>query len=134
MRKKVSAALRRTVWDRAGSRCEYCGAAECFSPVGFHCEHVVAVQHKGKSVIDNLAVACPACNYRKGTNLTGIDELSGQVVRLFHPRLDQWTEHFAMRGGRIEPLTSIGRATARLLDFNSPERIAAREFEASVGR
>ena len=81
MRIHVPAALRRLVWERAGARCEYCGAAEKFSPVGFHCEHVIATQHEGKTVTENLAVACPACNFRKGTNLTGIDEQTGEVVR-----------------------------------------------------
>ena len=81
---------------------------------------------------ENLAVACPACNFRKGTNLTGIDEPSGNVVNLFHPRRDRWSDHFVLRGGKIEPLTASGRATAKLLDFNSPERVAAREFERSI--
>lgn len=129
---RVPAALRREVWERAGARCEYCGASERFSPVGFHCEHITAIQHGGQTVAENLAVACPACNFRKGTNLSAIDEWSGNVAGVFHPRLDRWVDHFALRGGRIEPLTATGRATAKLLDFNSAERVAAREFERSV--
>ncbi len=132
MRAKVPAALRREVWERAGARCEYCGAAESSSPVSFHCEHIVAVQHGGETVAENLAVACPACNFRKGTNLTGIDETSRDVVMVFHPRRDHWAEHFARHGGWIEPLTAAGRATSTLLDLNSPERVSAREFEWSM--
>jgi hypothetical protein len=101
--------------------------------VSFHCEHVIATQHGGETNLENLALACPACNFRKGTNLTGIDEATGKVVKLFHPRQDRWAEHFALRGGRIEPLTETGRATARLLDFNAAERVGARDFERLTG-
>lgn len=89
-------------------------------------------QHGGATVSGNLAVACPACNFRKGTNLSAVDEAGGEVVSLFHPRRDRWSDHFVMRGGRIEPQTAKGRATAKLLEFNSAERVAAREFERSI--
>jgi hypothetical protein len=51
---------------------------------------------------------------------------------VFHPRRNHWAEHFAQQGGRIEPLTASGRATTKLLDLNSPERVATREFESSI--
>ena len=131
-RSGVPAELRRAVWERAGGFCEYCRDQERFSPVRFHCEHIIAVQHDGPTTGENLALACPACNFRKGPNLTAIDPASGAVVALFQPRLDRWSEHFEFQGGRIFTKTPAARATARLLEFNSPERIAAREFERQI--
>lgn len=128
-RVRVPAALRREVFERAGGCCEYCGANERFSVVGFHCEHIVAVQHGGETKSENLALSCPACNFRKGTNLSAIDPLNGEVVPVFNPRRDSWPDHFAFQTGELLPLTPTGRATVKLLGINSPERIAAREFE-----
>ena len=129
-RVRVPAALRREVSERANGCCEYCGANERFSAVGFHCEHIIPVQHGGEATIGNLALSCPACNFRKGTNLSAIDPLSGEVIAIFHPRRDSWSAHFSFHNGELLPLTPTGRATVRLLSINSPERIAAREFEA----
>ena len=131
-RPRVAAPLRREVWERASGRCEYCGTEECFSPVAFHCEHVVAVQHGGETAAANLALSCPACNFRKGTNLTAIDPDTAAVVSLFNPRRDRWIEHFERQHPRIAAKTAQGRATAKLLDFNSPKRVASREFERQI--
>jgi hypothetical protein len=48
------------------------------------------------------------------------------VVPLFHPRRDAWSDHFAVRSGRIIGLTRIGRATVRLLNMNAPRRVELR--------
>ena len=37
------------------------------------------------------------CNLYKGSNLTGIDPETGEIVSLFHPRRDVWIIHFALR-------------------------------------
>jgi len=76
--------------------------------------------------VDNLALACHRCNLRKGPNLTGIDPVSGEMVPLFHPRRDQWTEHFLFRGVRIEGLTPVGRATVHVLGMNDTRRLELR--------
>ena len=126
---RVPAGLRREIDERAGGRCEYCRSEEKLSPVRFHCEHILPVQHGGGMQAENLALACPACNFRKGTNLTGIDPDSEVVVALFHPRRDRWEDHFEDQAGRIVAKTAAGWATARLLGFNAAERVAARVFE-----
>jgi hypothetical protein len=48
-------------------------------------------------------------------------------VSLFNPRNDVWSDHFAVRGGRINGLTPKGRATVRLLNMNAPRRVELRE-------
>ncbi|MGA9497343.1 MAG: hypothetical protein WBV41_15900, partial [Terriglobales bacterium] len=52
---------------------------------------------------------------------------SGEIVRLFHPRCDAWTEHFIWDGPELKALTQIGRVTISLLLINDPEVIAVRK-------
>jgi hypothetical protein len=126
----MSPALRQAVRERAGRRCEYCRFHEEHLPLWpFHLEHIVAGQHGGADDPENLAWSCQRCNLRKGTNLSGIDPDSGGPVRLFHPRSDVWAECFTMGAdGRVHGLNAVGRATAWLLQMNSPERIEMRQL------
>jgi hypothetical protein len=123
----VAASLRELVRRRADDRCEYCGIGQQSDPFfTFHVEHIVARQHGGATVDSNLALSCHHCNLHKGPNLTGIDPLTGAVVQLYNPRTAQWAEHFALRQGTVEGLTPVGRATAALLEMNSPLRVRLR--------
>jgi hypothetical protein len=129
----VPAALRRLVRERAAERCEYCliPDATTFAPLTI--DHIVAEKHGGKTEADNLASCCILCNQKKGTDLGSIDPESGQLVALFHPRRDRWSDHFRLIAGRIEPQTATGRVTAQLLGFNTPERIEERTLLALAG-
>jgi hypothetical protein len=89
-------------------------------------EHVVAKQHGGSDEPANLALACHRCNLRKGPNLTGIDALTSEMVPLFHPRRDQWNDHFRVSGIRIEGITATGRATVQVLAMNDARRLDLR--------
>ncbi|MEE8585677.1 MAG: HNH endonuclease signature motif containing protein [Acidobacteriota bacterium] len=94
---------------------------------------MTAKQHGGTDEPANLAWACPSCNRFKGPNLTAIDPKSGAIAPLFHPRTQAWQEHFALRGLRIVGLTAVGRATVRLLQMNSEERMEIRQRLQSLG-
>jgi hypothetical protein len=61
----MDAATKRLVRQRAADRCEYCQLAEIHSALRFHIEHIVAEQHGGKDTLDNLALACPECNFAR---------------------------------------------------------------------
>lgn len=76
----------------------------------------------------NLAYACVLCNRHKGSDIASIDPLSGEAVRLFHPRLDGWADHFRFVDGTVEALSGPGRATVRLFRLNARERISERQF------
>jgi 5-methylcytosine-specific restriction endonuclease McrA len=89
-------------------------------------EHIVAKQHGGSDEAANLALACHRCNLRKGPNLTGIDPSTNEIVPLFHPRRDQWDDHFRIRGTRIEGITAVGRATVQVLAMNDARRLSLR--------
>ena len=83
--------------------------------------------HGGSDAIDNLALACRRCNLHKGPNLSGVDPDTGSTIRLFNPRIDDWTENFlSQEDGTIQGLTAIGRATARVLAMNTDRRIKLR--------
>ncbi|MCA9223559.1 MAG: hypothetical protein KDA71_24775, partial [Planctomycetales bacterium] len=74
--------------------------------------------------VDNLCLACHWCNLHKGPNIASI--LSGEVVRLFNPRTDRWSDHFRVIEGVVEGLSEVGLVTARLLNMNDPDRVALR--------
>ena len=130
----MSASLRAAVRKRARSRCEYCRLPDLVPHLlRFHLEHIRARRHGGATALQNLAWACARCNERKGPNLSGVDPDTDRVVRLFNPRQDVWSRHFACDGFRIRGLTSKGRATAWLLEFNSEERIEMRQELRKLG-
>ena len=57
---------------------------------------------------------------------------TGEVVRLFHPRRDIWSDHFGYLELDIVGVTVVGRTTASLLDMNDPERRRVRELVARI--
>lgn len=128
----MDAQLRQSVRTRAAYQCEYCRLPQEFSELRFHVEHIISRQHGGGDGIDNLALACPDCNLRKGPNLTGIDPETGEVTRLFDPRRDAWADHFRYEGPNIVGVTSIGRTSTSLLEMNHPERRRVRELIANI--
>jgi 5-methylcytosine-specific restriction endonuclease McrA len=129
----ISAALRRLVRERSGDRCEYCLIPESATFAPHWIDHIIAEKHGGITEADNLANSCVLCNQCKGSDLSSIDPDTGEIVALFHPRRDRWTDHFRLVGGRIEPLSAVGRVTVRLLQFNNPERVAEREHLSAAG-
>ena len=91
----MDAAERRGIIERARHRCEYCRLGEVHQPaVPFHIEHIIARQHGGDDSIEDLALACHPCNLQKGPNLASLDPETGELIRLFHPRRDHWSDHF----------------------------------------
>ena len=123
-------ATRTLVRTRANNRCEYCLLPQDASSLRHHIEHVIPRQHGGSDDLSNLALACHRCNLSKGPNLTGIDPITGEIVPLFDPRLNRWTDHFCFRGPVIEGLTPMGRTTIKVLSMNDTRRIERRDFLA----
>ncbi len=133
-------ALEQMVWQRAQQRCEYCQLPQECSRVSFEIDHIISRKHRGPTIASNLAGSCFYCNTFKGPNLSGIDDQTGKIVRLFHPRRHKWSAHFRWDGPVLVGKTPIGRATINVLVINHPARLAAREalimegvFPPSVG-
>lgn len=123
----ITAAIRRQVRERASHKCEYCGMNQDVEPfVTYQVEHIVAKQHGGNDDLENLALACSHGNLHKGPNLSGIDPVTGKIVRLFHPRSDVWIDHFQLAGAEILGLSPPGRATVQVLAMNARTRMDLR--------
>lgn len=129
----MSAALKALVRRRARFRCEYCHFPERLAELRFQLDHIVAQQHRGPTTSENLALACYRCNSHKGPNLSGVDPVTGKVERLFHPRQDEWEEHFRWRGASLAGRTSIGRTTITVLEMNRADVILLRQVLVAQG-
>ncbi len=125
--------LRRAVLERAGGHCEYCLYPQAFAFLTFEVEHIVAEKHGGATLADNLALACSYCNRFKGSDPGSFDPETGQLVPFYHPRRQQWADHFRIEGARIVPLTPEGRVTAAILQLNNHDRILERQQLLDAG-
>ena len=80
----VTEQLRGFVIQRAANCCEYCGLSQDGQEATFHIDHIVPVAVGGKSVPENLALACVSCSLRKAARETAPDPLSGEEAPLYH--------------------------------------------------
>jgi hypothetical protein len=117
--------LDQLVWRRAGDRCEYCHFPAEIALLPFQIDHVVPRKLHGKTIAANLALSCERCNSHKGPLVAGM--LGGRMVRLFHPRKDNWDQHFEWNGAYLVGKTSIGRVTVDVLAINLPYRVSLRK-------
>ena len=121
MRKsRVTAKQRRLVVERAGGCCEYCLSQVRFSTQSFSVEHIIHRDQGGETEIENLALSCQGCNNHKYTKTEGSDPVSREYVPLYHPRQQQWGDHFAWNDDctLIMGVTATGRATVETLHLN----------------
>jgi len=119
---------------RAEGVCEYCLIAEDDTFYGCEIDHIISEKHGGPTEDDNLAWACIVCNQAKGSDIGSINWDTGAFVRFFNPRRDRWADHFALMGSRIEGKTPIGAVTAKILGFNSGERLLERQALQAINR
>lgn len=131
----ISGEQRRLVLERAGNCCEYCRVGEEDRLSFFHIDHIISVKHGGTDAMDNLCLACYKCNGYKGSNVAAIDPETGQATRLYHPRQQQWENHFRLHSnGTIVGLTPEGRTTVIVLLMNEDGRVQHRQALMDIGR
>ncbi len=126
--------LRKLVIRRAKDRCEYCQLSQRGQEATFHIDHVVPLTSGGKTIAENLALACVSCSLKKGSREFVIDKSTGSKVRLYNPRNDFWNKHFEWLGVILMGKTKIASATINLLDLNRPLILAIREEEILLKR
>lgn len=126
-------ALRDLVWRRAAGSCEYCRVPQSFDPLPFGIDHIRPQYHHGPTTAENLALCCFHCNTFKAVNVAGYDPDTNQLTRLFDPRNDRWTDHFAIETGTIVGRSAIGRTTADVLRLNLAERVEFRSILNAMG-
>jgi len=121
--------------ETLGERCEYCQTSEFVTGITLEADHVRPRSLHGPTSRENLCRACSSCNTQKNDQVEALDPLTQQVVMLFNPRQQRWSEHFQWRqnGTEIVGLTTCGRATVEALKMNNPRIVRARRLWVSVG-
>lgn len=56
-----------------------------------------------------------------------------KIVSLFHPRNQDWNDHFSVHEGFVLGMTPEGRATVNVCDTNSRQRLEWRRWLADLG-
>jgi HNH endonuclease len=132
---RVPRRLRERVARTAGYCCGYCRTPELIAGFRLTVEHLIPEAKGGKTVEENLWLACHACNEFKGARIHGADPATGKRVRLWNPRRQIWPDHFSWSedGTEIIGLTSCGRATVATLQLNRPQLVAARSLWVQLG-
>ncbi|MTJ47974.1 HNH endonuclease [Dolichospermum sp. UHCC 0259] len=117
---KLKAQIKADVRLRAKNCCEYCYSQEKFSTHSFSVEHIQPISKGGNNNLDNLALSCQGCNNYKYNKTEGKDPITQSMVSLYHPRQQNWQEHFSWNQDYtlIIGLTSIGRTTVEVLRLN----------------
>ncbi|MBA4183757.1 MAG: HNH endonuclease [Acidobacteria bacterium] len=130
---KIADEIREQVRQRANLLCEYCHTKERWQYVRFTVDHVVPSEDSSPG---NLALACFHCNHRKSDKIVAVDPETGETVQIFNPRRHIWKKHFAWSadGLHIVAVTSIGRATATLLELNRERILFIRQADVVVKR
>lgn len=79
----VSVALRQMVFDRAQGACEYCKSQAKFAIDPLVIDHVYPVSLGGKTIGENLTLACQTCNNCKYIKTETLDPITEKNVPLF---------------------------------------------------
>ncbi len=117
---RLTARQKKEVARRAQHCCEYCQSQARFSPDPLSIEHVTPRSRGGTDAPSNLALSCQGCNGHKYTSTEAVDPVTGESVSLFHPRGQNWGDHFIWNEDYTLVLgrTPTGRATIEKLKLN----------------
>lgn len=126
----IPVALKQQVKQHFDYCCAYCQSAEQLMAVTFEIEHITPLTKGGQSTLSNLCLACPTCNRYKGVKQHVKDLQTKEIVSLFHPQKEIWTEHFTWikQACQIKGLTATGRATIESLKMNRPQIVQVRKL------
>lgn len=132
---RLRVALRRQVTVDFRNRCAYCHTLTAITGARLVIDHIIPEAAGGPTIRENLCLACHSCNEFKGAQTETQDPLTGEPTPLFHPRQQQWRDHFAWSaaGSEIIGRTPVGRATVAALNLNHPDIVEARRRWTRVG-
>ncbi len=89
---RVTATQKRSIFERAKGRCEYCQSPAHFATQSFVAEHIQPRSAGGETTLENLALSCSGCNSHKYNKIQALD-----------PETNQYGVHFSywarMAGG-----------------------------------
>ncbi len=134
-RRYITAKEKRIISARAGQLCEYCRSRADFAHQSFSIEHIIPVSQDGPTELENLALACPGCNGFKSDKTTATDPTNGKNVLLYHPRQQNWNDHFEWSDDCLNIMGRIptGRATIATLRLNRPGLVNIRLAMLALG-
>lgn len=100
MRRKLTKAERREVYDKMNGHCTYCGSE--LTMENMTADHIVPLANGGGDTIDNMMPACRSCNHYKSTMTL---ERFRDAVERFPSVLarDSVTYRNAVRFGVVKP-------------------------------
>lgn len=126
---KHSAELDRQVRKDSKYRCCYCRTPQLLLSYKLEIEHILPLSKGGRSIKENLCLACRQCNLHKSAKVFGFDVISGKRVRLFDPNRQKWPDHFSWDESQTSVIgkTTCGRATVYALKMNDEWQTTARE-------
>ena len=128
--------VERRVRTAARNRCGYCLSPQHLVMARLEIEHIIPISKGGSNDESNLWLACPLCNRYKSNKTTETDPETGETVRLFNPRTQEWFEHFQWTedGVRIVGPTPTGRATVAALHLSDdPDALVVRSYWVLAG-
>jgi len=131
----VPVELQRRIRELFANSCAYCRTAEALTVTTFEFEHITPRSAGGATVLENLCLSCPSCNRYKAHREKALDPISAEIVPLFHPQLQVWTDHFAWNeyGTEVIGRTPVGRATVTTLKMNRPQVMGVRRMWVEMG-
>ena len=132
---KLTDSLKKSVAKRANHCCEYCFSQARFATQSFSIEHIKPRVQKGETTLNNLALACQGCNAHKYTKTTAYDSITQKIAALYHPRQQQWSEHFKWNHdfSLIIGISPTGRATTEALRLNRNGVVNLRQILYQAG-
>jgi len=125
--------IRAQVRLRANDRCEYSHMPQAGTVLPHEVDHIRSQKHGGVSTLENLCWACAWCNVFKGTDIAAYPPGSNEIMRLFNPRTDSWSDHLEWHQAELRGNTEMGAATIVLLRINQPERVDHRRLLMQFG-
>lgn len=131
----ISKDLEEKIRTQAKNCCGYCLVPQKLVSYKLEIEHLFPQGLGGTNEEENLWLACRQCNLIKGIKTKGLDPITLERVKIFNPRKQIWSEHFAFSEDKSEIIgkTPCGRATVLALQLNSDLQKTAREFWRLTG-
>jgi hypothetical protein len=131
----ISADVRERVRRQAENRCGYCRSRQEYVLGFLEIEHLIPQAAGGSDDEQNLWLACRLCNHYKAAQTHARDPVSGRRVRLFNPRRQRWSRHFAWQESSpyLFGRTACGRATVLALNLNNLIAIVVRRKWMEAG-
>ena len=132
----LSKDLKRRIREKFQDCCAYCLSPQTLIPVTFEFDHIIPTSAGGKTMFENLCLACPSCNSYKHDAREVSDPETGKIITLFHPQQDNWQEHFAWNETYTLLLgkTPSAKVTLVKLHMNRPALVELRELWVAFGK